>query len=151
MSRTESLRHARQGRPRPAEQAATIEPARREGDLLWLSGQVAMADGGLLATGRVGAEVDLGQARRCARQCAINLLSVVEQTIGLDAVGSVLRLAVYVASDPTFTDQHLVAHAATDVFSEVIGGPPHVRTALGVATLPLGSPVEADAVLVLRG
>ncbi|MFD2767899.1 RidA family protein [Micromonospora eburnea] len=149
-SRIARLEQARAAEPRPVDVPATIATFRQEGNLLWLSGQVAAAENGLVATGTVGADVDLETARRCARQCALNLLAQAEQAVGLDTVESVLRITVYVASTPDFHAQHLVAHAATDVFTEVLGGSAHVRTALGVAALPLGSPVEADAVLVLR-
>jgi hypothetical protein len=83
-----------------------------------------------VATGQVGATVGLAVARACARQCAINLLAVAQATLGsLAPVRAIAQLRVYVASDPSFTDQHLVADAATDLFHEVLGEIPHVRTA----------------------
>jgi enamine deaminase RidA (YjgF/YER057c/UK114 family) len=104
----------------------------------------------LVATGLVGGSVDLDLARICARTCAVNVLDAALAELGtLAPVRGVARLRVYVASEPRFTDQHLVADAATDLFREVLGATLHTRTALGVAALPLGSPVEVDADLLL--
>jgi enamine deaminase RidA (YjgF/YER057c/UK114 family) len=143
---------ARAGAPRPVGTRPEVAPATGPfGEVLRLSGQIAVARGEMLASGLVGAEVDLATARACARQCAINLLDVARRELGgLAAVQAVARLRVYVASHPGFTDQHLVADAATDLVHEVLGAVPHARTALGVAALPEGSPVEVDADLIVR-
>jgi len=146
------LEAARAGAPRPAGTRPEVAPATGPySNVLRLSGQIAVVKGELLATGLVGAEVDLATARACARQCAINLLDVARRELGgLAAVQAVARLRVYVAGQPGFTDQHLVADAATDLVHEVLGAVPHARTALGVAALPKGSPVEVDADLIVR-
>lgn len=141
---------ARFGEPSPGDERAQISAARQEGRRLWISGQVAMAEGGMVASGVAGAESDVDVSRRCAHQCAVNRLDRIAETGGLDPDSSVLRLSVYVASTPEFRSQHLVADAATDVIAAVLSGPPHVRTAFGVACLPLGSPVEIDAVVLLK-
>jgi enamine deaminase RidA (YjgF/YER057c/UK114 family) len=144
------LATARQGAPRTAGTRPAIAPAHLDGSVLRVSGQIAAAAGLLVATGRVGAQVDLALARACARQCAINLLDVTRRQLGsLTAVRAVARLRVYVASVPDFTDQHLVADAATDLLHEVLGAVPHTRTALGVLALPRNSPVEVDADLIV--
>jgi len=118
---------------------------------LWVSGQVAAADGDLLATGVVGADVDLEVARRCARQCAANLLDRIREAPGgLESVVRVVKLTVYVASAPGFTEQHLVANGASELLVEVLGDAGrHARAAIGVAALPLGSPVEVEAVILV--
>lgn len=126
---------------------------RRHDLTLYASGQIATKDGELLASGLVGDAVDLPTAQRCAWQCAHNLLTVVHDELGnLDRIESVVRLGVYVASGDGFTDQPLVAHGASrlmlDVFGAVAGA--HTRTAIGVKGLPLGSPVEVDAIFALR-
>ena len=143
---------ARSGTPRPAGTRPKVAPATGpHGGVLRLSGQIALAGGELLAEGLVGDKVDLATARACARQCAINVLDVARRELGgLAAVEAVARLRVYVSSHPDFTDQHLVADAATDLVHEVLGTVPHARTALGVAALPKGSPVEVDADLIVR-
>jgi enamine deaminase RidA (YjgF/YER057c/UK114 family) len=145
------LETARLDAPRPLGTRPAVAAATGPLDgLLRVSGQIAVSGGELMATGKVGAQVDLGLARACARQCAINVLDVARQRLGgLAGVRAVARLRVYVASDPNFTDQHLIADAATDLLHEVFGAVPHVRTALGVAALPRDSPVEIDADLIL--
>lgn len=118
----------------------------------YVSGQIATRQGELISYGLVGREVNLEIAQECARQCAINVLSVLRTHIGsLDKVKQVCRVAVYVASDDNFTDQHLVAHGASQVFTEVFGDNigRHARTAIGVKTLPLNSPVEVDTIFEL--
>lgn len=153
MDRDSLLESARQGTARLAGARPAVAATTGPFDgVLRLSGQISTRDGELVATGRVGADVDLALARACARQCAINVLDVVRCELGsLSRVQAVARLRVYVASDPGFTDQHLVADAATDVFHEVLGATPHARTALGVLALPRNSPVEVDADLIIDG
>ena len=115
----------------------------------YVSGQVAMRNGSLVATGLVGNEVTLEQAQECARQCAINILTALRNEMGsLNTIRKVARIAVYVASENGFTDQHLVAHGASQLFLEVFGEEigSHSRTAIGVKSLPLNSPVEVDAI-----
>jgi enamine deaminase RidA (YjgF/YER057c/UK114 family) len=123
------------------------------GDLLYTSGQVAVLDGGLIATGKVGLEVDLEQATRCAEQCALNVLAQLQNALGdLDAIQRVVKLTVFVASAPGFTQQHLVANGASDLFVRVLGDVgTHCRSAIGVASLPLDSPVEVEAVVQVAG
>ena len=147
----ERLTHARTVLAAPLRaRRSPVSEGRNLGRQLYLAGQVAQRGDELVAVGRVGDEIDLELARACARQCALNLLDAAATELGtLGLVRSVVRLAVYVASAPGFVEQHLVADAASDVFAEVLGGDPPVRVALGVASLPLGSPVEVDAVLDL--
>ncbi|TDC80677.1 RidA family protein [Actinomadura sp. 7K507] len=134
----------------------SVAAARRSGAALIASGQVAARDGKLLAEGRVGEGVSLETARSCARQCARNVLTAVRDELagdgGLGAVEHVEAVSVWVASAPGFTDQHLVADAATALFAEVFGDDAgrHARVALGVAALPTGSPVEVQAAFRLR-
>jgi enamine deaminase RidA (YjgF/YER057c/UK114 family) len=134
----------------PAEpKDASIVKAHRIGKLLYVSGQVPFSNGVLIASGKVGKEIDMALARKCAWQCASNVVDAVKDNLGsLTKVKRVIRLAIYVASLPEFTDQHLVAHGASsfilEVFGETVGA--HIRTAIGVAVLPLDSPVEVDAI-----
>jgi enamine deaminase RidA (YjgF/YER057c/UK114 family) len=116
---------------------------------LYVSGQVAMREGNLVATGLVGDQVSLELAQECGRQCAINVLKSLKNELGtLNNIKQVVRIAVYVASADNFTDQHLVAHGASQLFLEVFGPDLglHARTAIGVKSLPLNSPVEVDAI-----
>ena len=88
------------------------------------------------------------EARACAEQCALNLLAQLKLAMGtLDALVRVVKLNVFVASSDDFTSQHLVANAASELFGAVFAERgAHARSAVGVATLPLNSPVEIDAV-----
>ena len=115
----------------------------------YISGQVAMRDGKVVATCLVGSQVSLEVAQECGRQCAINILKSLKTELGtLNKIKQVARIAVYVASADNFTDQHLVAHGASQLFLEVFGPEigAHARTAIGVKSLPLNSPVEVDAI-----
>lgn len=137
--------------PGPPAPAAAYVPVVRAGSLLFTAGQLPLADGALLATGKVGTEVDLDTAIACARQCAINVLAQVRGELGsLDLVARVVKLTVFVASAPWFTEQHLVANGASELLAEVFGeAGRHARSAVGVAVLPFDAPVEVEATLSL--
>lgn len=128
--------------------AASYIPIRRSGDLVFTAGQIATADGELIATGRLGDTVDLETAQRCARQGAINVLAQIRGATGqLRHVRRLVKVTVYVASTGDFTDHHLVANGASELLGEVLGeAGQHARAAVGVAALPKGSPVEVEAV-----
>lgn len=132
--------------PRPA---AAYLPVQTVGDLLFTAGQVAVGPHGLVAMGLLGASVDLETGVRCARQCAINVLAQLKAELGnLDRVRQVVKLTVFVASDPAFTEQHLVANGASELFAEVFGERGrHARSAVGAAALPTGTPVEVEAIV----
>lgn len=141
--------------PPPAgPQRPSIASMRRYGDLLATSGQTAVGPGGaLIASGRVGDQVDLETGRQCAWQCAANVLEAVRAELGsLEQVAEVVKLTVFVASAPGFIEQHLVADAATAYVQHVLGpdAGQHARSAIGVAELPTGSPVEVEALVRVR-
>lgn len=132
---------------------ASYVPVARAGETAYVSGQLAFdAEGRLSQTGRLGAELGVEEGQRCAERCALQLLAQLDAVAGgLGAVAAVLKLQVYVASAPEFAEQHLVADGASDLLCAVLGpGAAHARAAIGVAALPLGSPVELDAVVALR-
>jgi len=129
--------------------AVTLKPLAELKNGIYVSGQVAMREGALIATGLVGDQVSLEVAQECGRQCAINILNSLKNELGsLKNIRQVARIAVYVSSADGFTDQHLVAHGASQLFLEVFGPEigSHTRTAIGVKSLPLNSPVEVDAI-----
>ena len=141
--------------PVPAPAAAYV-PAVRHGDLVIVSGQLPLVDGALLATGLVGdadGEHDVDTAAALARRCALNVLAAGASVAGgLDAIASVLRVGVFVASGDGFTRQHLVANGASQLFGEVLGPDAvHARAAVGVPRLPLDAPVEVEAMLTVAG
>ena len=133
--------------------AAAYQPWIRTGDLVFTAGQVAVAGGELVHHGRLGDALDLDQGRACARQCALNVLAQLRVAADgdLDRVGQIMKLTVFVASAPGFVEQHLVANAASDLMADVLGDAGrHARSAVGVAELPKGSPVEIEAIARLR-
>ena len=119
----------------------------------YVSGQIATdAEGELVAQGRVGAEVDLDTAVRCAEACARNVLGQLERLPGgLEGVERLVKLTVVVAAGPGFDRPQVVANGASEVLLDELGERgKHARSAIGVASLPLGSPVEVEAIVRLR-
>lgn len=138
--------------PEPPAPAAAYVPTRAHDGVVHVAGQVAVAGGELLARGVVGEDVGQDVAERCARQCAINVLAQLRTAAGGDLAGvRLLKVGVFVASAPNFTEQHLVANAASELLGDVLGSDrgAHARAAVGVSALPMGSPVEIDAVAAL--
>ncbi len=136
--------------PPAAAPVGLYRPAVRSGDLLYVSGQLPVADGAFVASGRLGAEVDLEAGRAAARQCAINCLAAAAGVLGsLDTVRRVVRLTGYVASTGEFTQQPQVINGASELLRDVLGDEAGVgaRVAIGVAALPAGAAVEVDLIL----
>jgi enamine deaminase RidA (YjgF/YER057c/UK114 family) len=136
--------------PSVAAPAGAYVPARRSGALVFTAGQVPFVDGALTAIGKVGSEVTPEQAADLARICALNALAAVDALVGLDAVAGVVKVVGFVASAPGFTGQAAVLNGASDLLAEVFGeAGRHARSAVGVAELPLGAPVEVELVVEL--
>jgi len=112
-----------------------------------ISGQLPFKDGVLLGQGIVGRDVELGTARELARHAALNCLAAAVQAVGdLDRV-RIVQMLVFVASAPDFGLQSQVANAASELLIEVLGeNGRHARTAIGVAGLPLNTPVEIQMI-----
>ncbi|HEY9067729.1 MAG TPA: RidA family protein [Burkholderiaceae bacterium] len=119
--------------------------------IVCISGQVPRIGTAVVATGRVGDSVSLAAARAAARICTLRALAIVHQRHGLDRVQRLLRVNVYVRSDPTFTQHSEVADAASDLLAAVFGAEAgaHARTSVGVYTLPKDAAVELDLTLAL--
>lgn len=127
-------------------------PAKRIGNLVYLAGQLPMKDGKLIAIGQVPSRASMDQARDAAKQCVINALAAVKGTLGtVDTIVSVVRVGVFVNSDPTFTQQPQVANAASEFLKELLGDAgQHVRAAVGVAALPLDAAVEIEFIFEVK-
>jgi enamine deaminase RidA (YjgF/YER057c/UK114 family) len=136
------------GAPPPA---AAYVPVVEVAGLAFVSGQLPTGPEGLTATGTVGAGVTPDTAAACARQCAVNVLAQLKAALGdLSRVRRIVKLTVFVASDPSFTDQHLVANEASELFADVFGDAGrHARAAVGTVSLPLNAPVEVEAVVAV--
>ena len=138
--------------PTVAAPAGAYIPAKQTGTLVFTAGQVPFVDGKLAATGKVGAEVDTDTAYQLARTCALNALAAIDALVGLDAVTGVVKVVGFVASAPGFTGQPGVINGASDVLGEIFGDAgKHARSAVGVAELPIGAPVEVELVVEVAG
>jgi enamine deaminase RidA (YjgF/YER057c/UK114 family) len=135
----------------PAPAGAYI-PARRIGDVVYTSGQVPIVDGKPAALGKLGAEIDADEGYRLARICALNAIAAVHALVGVDAIAGVVKVVGFVASAPGFTGQPGVINGASDVLGEIFGQTGrHARSAVGVAELPLGVPVEVELIVQVGG
>lgn len=136
----------------PAPVAAYV-PYVRTGNLIFISGQIPMAQGKLICAGPTPTEVPPDKAKAAARMCALNLLAVLNSATGdLDRVTRVVRLGVFVASTPEFTGQPGVANGASELMVEVFGeAGRHARAAVGTNVLPLGATVEVEGVFEVAG
>jgi enamine deaminase RidA (YjgF/YER057c/UK114 family) len=138
--------------PPVAAPLAAYVPAVRSGPYVYTAGQLPLANGKLLMTGRVGAQVSVEEAASLARTCALNALAAVASvTGGLSAVTRIVKIVGFVASDPSFTGQPLVLNGASELMLEVFGDSGrHARSAVGVAALPLDAPVEVELIAEVR-
>jgi enamine deaminase RidA (YjgF/YER057c/UK114 family) len=126
---------------------AAYIPAVRTGNHVYVSGQVPVAEGKVLATGKVGGEITPEQAKDLAARCALNVLAAVDDLVGLDHVVRVVKVVGFVASADGFTGQPAVINGASEFFVDVFGDAGrHARSAVGVFELPLGVPVEVEAI-----
>jgi enamine deaminase RidA (YjgF/YER057c/UK114 family) len=126
---------------------ANYVPWVRTGNTLYVSGQLPLVNGVLLHTGLTGGSVTAENARDCARQCGINILAVVHSAVGLSSVRRVVKLVGFVACPAHFTGQPAVVNGASDLMADVFGeAGRHARSAVGVGSLPLGAPVEIEAI-----
>jgi len=130
--------------PPAAAPLASYVPVRISGDQAFVAGQVPLEDGRVLSVGKLGADVSIEQGQEAARRCALQALAALRDALGsLDRVRGVLKLDVFVASAPGFTDLPRVADGASDLLAEIFGEQGrHARVTVGVAELPLGASVE---------
>ncbi len=151
MSVYEKLTALRITLPPIATPAALYVPYAITGNLLFLSGHIAKQDGKPWV-GQFGLNMTTDRGKEAARSVAIDLIGTMHAAIGdLNRISRIVKLMVLVNSAPTFTEHHLVANGASELFGEVFGEPgKHVRSAFGVAQIPLGSCVEIELVAELR-
>jgi enamine deaminase RidA (YjgF/YER057c/UK114 family) len=135
--------------PPVATPAGSYLPAMVSGNLVFTSGQLPIADGKLMATGKLGAGIELDDARELAARCLLNALAAVKGVIGnLDRITKVVKVVGFVASTKEFTAQPTVINGASDLLESIFGDlGKHARSAVGVASLPLDSPVEIELIV----
>src|ERR1700676_934806 len=127
---------------------AAFVPFVRTGNLVLISGHIAKKDGKPW-TGKLGADLTTAEGKQAAQAIAIDLLATLQAATGdLAKIRRIVKLLVLVNSAPTFTEQHLVANGASELFIEVFGRErgAHARSAFGVAQIPLGSCVEIELI-----
>ncbi|HEY0935720.1 MAG TPA: RidA family protein [Trebonia sp.] len=134
--------------PPVAAPVAAYVPAVRTGNYVYTSGQLPLADGKLQGTGKVGDGVTPEEAAALARTAALNALAAAASVAGgLDAIARIVKVTCFVASAPAFTGQAQVANGASELLIAVLGDAGrHTRSAVGMAVLPLDSPVEVELI-----
>lgn len=132
--------------PEPPKPVAAYVPYVRTGNLIYVSGQIPLRGGALIAQGRVPTEVSIERARECAVQCALNGLAVAKSAVGdLRNVARVVRVGCWVASEAGFHEQPGIANGCSELLVEIFGERGrHARAAVGAIDLPLGAPVEIE-------
>lgn len=135
--------------PASAAPAANYVPFAHTGKLLFTAGQLPLEGGKLQATGLLGRDLDTAAGQQAARLCAINVLAQAKAALGeLEKISRIVKITVFVASDPAFTEQHLVANGASDLLVAALGERgKHARSAVGTASLPLNAAVEVEAII----
>lgn len=137
--------------PTPAAPAANYVPFVIAGGLLTISGQLPMENGVVAVKGKLGDGVSLEVGQRAAQLCALNILAQAQAALGdLGRIRQCVRLGGFVASTPSFTDQHKVVNGASDLIADILGkAGRHARAAVGVPCLPLDAAVEVEALFAV--
>ena len=135
--------------PVPPAPAASYIPTLTTGQLVFVSGQISILPGEEKYVGKLGREFGVEEGQKAARICAINILAQLKAALGdLDKVKRIVKLTGFVNATPDFTDPHQVMNGCSDFLIEVLGERGrHTRSAVGVATLPLGVAVEVEAIV----
>ncbi|MCI4352156.1 MAG: RidA family protein [Thermoplasmata archaeon] len=137
--------------PPPPKPAGTYSSVVVDGATAWVSGQIVLQEGAILHPGLVDRDLSPDLAKEVARRAALQALGALAAELGtLDRVQRVVRVAVYVASVPTFTRHHEVGNGATELLVSIFGdaGRP-ARVSMGVSALPLNAPVEVEMLVAL--
>jgi enamine deaminase RidA (YjgF/YER057c/UK114 family) len=135
--------------PQVATPAGSYLPAMISGNLVFTAGQIPLIDGKLMATGKLGADIDAERGAQIAERCALNALAAIKSVLGdLDRVKQVVKVVGFVASVPEFTAQPSVINGASEFLQQVFGDAgKHARSAVGVPVLPLDAPVEVELIV----
>jgi len=135
--------------PEVARPVASYIPSTVSGNLVFTAGQLPFVEGKLPATGKVGSDIDPADAAVMARTALLNALAAIETSIGsIDRITRIVKLVVFVASEPGFSGQPVIANGASDALVEIFGEiGQHARSAVGVAVLPLDAPVELELIV----
>ena len=136
--------------PVAAKPVAAYVPAVRTGNLVFTAGQLPMADGKLVRTGKVGVDVTVEEAKELAQLCAINAIAAVETVADVSKIVRVVRVVGYVNGAPGFNSHPAVVNGASELYLHIWGeAGKHARSAIGVAELPFDAPVEVELTVEL--
>ena len=137
--------------PKAAAPVADYVPTVEANGMLFVSGQLPFKDGEVMR-GRLGEDTDVVGGQAAAEACALMIVAQLKAALGdLERVERIVRLGVFVASDPRFTDQPKVADGASSLMVALFGDRGrHARAAVGVPVLPRGAMVEIDAIVAIR-
>jgi enamine deaminase RidA (YjgF/YER057c/UK114 family) len=138
--------------PQPPMPVASYVPVTISGNIVFVSGQIPIADGAIKYVGKLGVDVPLEAGQAAAQLCAINILAQLKAAIGdLDRVVKCLRLGVFVNAAPDYSQHPEVANGASDLIAALFGDAgKHARAAVGVGSLPRGVAVEVDATFEIK-
>lgn len=136
--------------PQVVPPVAAYVPARVVGDSVRTSGQLPMREGELLAVGQLGEDgVYLEDGYEAAKQCALNALAAAAAVVGdVDKLAGVIKVTGFVSSKPDFYTQPAVVNGASEILGQIFGDQ-HIRSAVGVAALPLNASVEVEVEFAL--
>lgn len=149
----EKLREYGYELPRPKPPVASYIPVTRTGNIVYVSGQISSTEEGPIV-GLLGETMNVVQGGNAAELAALNFLSQIVYGAGVEltAVKKILKLTVFVASTPEFSEHHLVANGASNLIVGVLGdNGKHARSAVGMAALPLGAAVEIEGIVEVEG
>lgn len=138
--------------PTAAVPVAAYVPAVKAGNLVFTAGQLPVVDGKLALTGKVGRDVTPEDAKKMAEICALNALAAISLVADIDQIEKIVRLGGFVNGAPGFVAIPAVINGASELLIKIFGdvNGKHARTAVGVAELPLNSPVEIDFIFEVK-
>ena len=138
--------------PTAALPVAAYVPAVKTGNLVFVAGQLPLVDGKIVKVGKVGKEVTPEEAKDMAELCALNALAAISLVADIDKIEKIVRVGGFVNGIPGFTAIPPIINGASELFIKLFGevNGRHARTAIGVAELPLNSPVEIEVILELK-
>jgi enamine deaminase RidA (YjgF/YER057c/UK114 family) len=138
--------------PTAALPVAAYVPAVKTGNLVFVAGQLPLVDGKIVKVGKVGKEVTPDEAKEMAQLCALNALAAISLVADIDKIEKIVRVGGFVNGISGFTAISSVIDGASNLFVKVLGeiDGKHARTSIGVAELPLNSPVELEVIILLK-
>ena len=131
---------------------AAYVPAVKTGNLVFVAGQLPLVDGKIVKEGKVGKEITPDEAKDMAQLCALNALAAISLVADIDQIEKIVRVGGFVNGIPGFTAIPPIINGASELFIKLFGevNGKHARTTIGVAGLPLNSPVEVEVIVEIK-